>query len=67
MGFGDVLGRAVGKVIKAIKATNNEAYEWKDRLQGKSVDELKRILQTGSPMSKRMGAMLLLKEMGYGG
>lgn len=67
MGFWDALGTAAGKAVKAMKDTNNEAYEWKDRLQGKSVDELKRILQTGSPMSKRMGAMLLLKEMGYGG
>ncbi len=32
----------------------------------KSVEELKRIAQTGSPTSKRMGACLLLKEMGYG-
>ncbi|AGT43366.1 hypothetical protein TPE_0870 [Treponema pedis str. T A4] len=33
--------------------TNKEAYEWKDRLQGKSVYELKRIAQTGSPVSKK--------------
>ena len=46
--------------------TKNEAYEWKDRIQGKSVEELKRIAQTGSPVSKKMGACLLLREMGYG-
>lgn len=37
-----------------------------NRLQGKSVEELKRIAQTGSPVSKKMGACLLLREMGYG-
>lgn len=62
MGFFDLLGAAANK----LKETNNEAYEWKSRLQGKSVEELKRIAQTGSPTSKRMGACLLLKEMGYG-
>ena len=66
MGFWDALGTAAGNAVKKMKDTNDEAYEWKDRLQGKSVDELKRIVQTGYPVSKKMGAMLLLKEMGYG-
>lgn len=66
MGFWDALGTAAGNAVKKMKDTNDEAYEWKDRLQGKSADELKRIVQTGYPVSKKMGAMLLLKEMGYG-
>ena len=66
MGFWDALGTAAGKAVKKVNNTNKEAYEWKDRLQGKSIDELKRIAQTGYPVSKKMGAMLLLKEMGYG-
>ena len=64
MGFWDALGTAAGKAVKKVNNTNKEAYEWKDRLQGKSIDELKRIAQTGYPVSKKMGAMLLLKEMG---
>ncbi len=66
MGFWDALGTAAGKAVKKMADTKNEAYEWKDRLQGKSVEELKRIAQTGSPVSKKMGACLLLREMGYG-
>lgn len=66
MGFWDALGTAAGKAVKKMTDTNNEAYEWKDRLQGKSVEELKRIAQAGSPVSKKMGACLLLREMGYG-
>ena len=66
MGFWDALGTAAGKTVKKVADTNKEAYEWKDRLQGKSVEELKRIAQTGSPVSKKMGACLLLREMGYG-
>ena len=59
MGFWDALGTAAGKAVKKMADTKNEAYEWKDRLQGKSVEELKRIAQTGSPVSKKMGACLL--------
>ena len=66
MGFWDALGTAAGKAVKKVADTNKEAFEWKDRLQGKSVEELKRIAQTGSPVSKKMGACLLLREMGYG-
>ena len=66
MGFWDALGTAAGKAVKKMADTSNEAYEWKDRLQGKSVEELKRIAQKGSPVAKKMGACLLLREMGYG-
>ncbi len=66
MGFFDSLGSAFGAAAGHMAKTTQEANEWKERLRGKSPDELKSIARTGSPVAKKMGAALLLKEMGYG-
>lgn len=66
MGFFDSLGSAFGAAAGHAVKTTQEAQEWKERLRGKSPEELKNIARTGSPTAKKMGAVLLLKEMGYG-
>lgn len=66
MGFFDSLGEAVKYAGEKARKFNDEAYQWRDRLEGKSVEELRKIAASGTPVAKRMGACMLLKEMGYG-
>ena len=66
MGFFDSLGEAVKKTGEMARKFNDETYQWRDRLEGKSVEELRKIAASGTPHAKRRGACLLLKEMGYG-
>lgn len=66
MGFFDSLGSALGSAVGHATKAMQEVEDWKERLRGTSPGELKDIAQRGSPVSKKMGAALLLKEMGYG-
>lgn len=60
--FGDMLSSG----FESLKNLNSEAQMWKERLEGKSDEELRYIAQNGSPTAKKVGASMLLKERGYG-
>ncbi|MBO6130746.1 MAG: hypothetical protein J6P28_02150 [Treponema sp.] len=66
MGIWDALCAAGSKVNKYLEKQDQETKMWIGRLQGKSVQELKRIAQTGSPVSKKLAACQILKQNGYG-